>query len=82
MPPKPELMNRISVAQVPDTMVNRYEYNSNSTVKYAGYAEQESLTTNAAAWLIYFYTYNSSLQVTVRQSATGAWSNRENLTYA
>jgi hypothetical protein len=37
---------------------------------------------NSTAWTIYKITTNSAGDVVAEQSATGAWSNKTNLTYA
>jgi hypothetical protein len=37
---------------------------------------------NATAWTIYRITTNAAGDATATQSATGAWSNKQNLTFA
>ena len=81
MPPKPEIMNRITTTEVPTTLQQRFEYNTNRTMKYTGFAERGKATSDEN-WLIHAFSYSTLNQATLRQSACGAWDDRGDLEYA
>lgn len=68
------------IVEIPSDIQNRFEYNADGTVKYAGYGAK-GLASGTDGWLIHFFTY-SSMQVTLRQSAFGNWDGRTGYTYA
>ena len=82
MPPIPELMNRVSMAQIPDTLQHRMEYNTDRSLKYQEFAQRGSATDIENGWLIYAFTYSTLNQATLRQTAYGTWDDRGTLTYA
>lgn len=78
--PRPiDLVNSTTITEGPSSLQNRYEYNVDQTVLYAGYAPWGTEQTDDV-WTIFKYTYTSQ-QVTLKQTAFGAWSDRANLTY-
>ncbi len=67
------------ITEGPSTLQNRFEYNADSTVLYAGYAVKGETQSNSM-WTIHKFTYVNQ-QVTLKQTAVGSWSERANLTY-
>jgi len=59
----------------------RVEYNGDGTTLYAGYGAR-GLASSDDGWLIQKFTYNGSLQVTLRQIAYDTWDNRAAASYA
>ena len=76
-----ENINKSDVHVIPNSLLQKFEYNSDGTVKYAGHAVTGSSTSDARAWTIQFFEY-SSQRVTSISIAFGAWTNRDNLSYA
>lgn len=64
---------------IPSNLTERYEYNADSTVLYAGYAPR-GLAEGTDGWQLHKYTY-TSMQVTKKEVAYGNWTNRASETY-
>ena len=82
MPPNPELMNRLTVTEIPNTLHEETAYSANSATLYRGFAERGVAKSNSEGWLIYYYQYNGSRQIISKTTAIGAWDDREDLDYA
>lgn len=67
------------IVEIPSDLQQRFEYNGDGTVLYAGYAPK-GLATSATGWLVHKFTY-SSQQVTLRQSQYTTWDLRASGTY-
>ena len=68
---------------VPSTLSNkkyRVEYNADGTVLYMGYVDR-GVAESTDSWLIYKFTYDANQQVTLRESATDSWDNRNSAVY-
>lgn len=65
--------------KVPDSLQREIEYSSGNPI-YMGFGAQGIATTNAG-WLIHKFTWSGS-DMTVRQTAFGAWDSRATLTYS
>jgi hypothetical protein len=74
-----ENINHITVAEIPNSQQQRFEYNTDMTVKYAGYAAK-GVSAAADFWTIHKFTYSGGA-CTVRQTAFGSWDGRDGLTY-
>lgn len=74
-----ELVNSYSINEVPSSLQNRYEYNGDGTVAYAGHAPRGAESTDNS-WTIFQYTYVGGA-VTLKQTGYGAWSDRASLEY-
>lgn len=75
-----DIINSKTINEAPSTLVNRFEYNGDSTVLYAGYAPRGSATSDDV-WTIFKYTYSSQL-VTLKQTAFDSWDNRATASYS
>lgn len=75
-----ELVNSFSINEVPSSLQNRYEYNADGTVLYAGSAPR-GMASSSDGWTIFKYTYVSQ-QVTLKQTAFDSWDARAVATYA
>jgi hypothetical protein len=83
MPPLPELMNRITTVEIPNTLQHQFAYSANSVVLYAGYSERDTAKDAEEGWLIYYFQYNGNRQVISRTTAvSGSWDDRGSLVYA
>lgn len=74
-----ELVNSYSINEVPSSLQNRFEY-SGTNVTYAGHAPRGAASTDNV-WTIFQYTYDGNNNVTLKQTAYGAWSDRASLEY-
>lgn len=68
------------ITEIPSNLQNRFEYNGDGTVLYAGYGAR-GLATSVTGWLIRKYTYSGG-NVTVVQTAYDSWDNRVSATYS
>jgi hypothetical protein len=81
MPPRPELVNVTAIIEIPNSLQNRFEYNGDGTVLYAGYAQRGVSAANLD-WIIHKYTYSGG-NVTLKQTAVDvAWNDRASGSYA
>lgn len=75
-----DLLNSIMFCEAPSTLQNRFEYNVDTTVLYAGYAIKGAAASDEV-WTIQKFTYTSQM-VTLKQTAVRvAWDNRASATY-
>ena len=74
-----DLVNSRTITEGPSSLQNRYEYNSDGTVLYAGYAPKGAAQ-DEDVWTIHKFTYSTQL-VTVKQTAFDTWSNRASALY-
>lgn len=81
IPRQNDLVNSLTTTEAPSSLQNRFEYNGDGTVLYAGYAPR-SVSSSDEAWTIFKYTYNVSQQVTLKQTAFSNWDNRALAEYA
>lgn len=81
MPPTPELMNRLTVTEIPNTLHEETAYSANSATLYRGFSERGTAK-SSEGWLIYYYEYNGNRQVISKTTAHGIWDDRESLDYA
>ena len=67
---------------IPDNLQLRadYEARTDGQPVYSGRALLGTAT-SSETWIIYKFTYDGSDQITLRQTAYGAWDNRATLTY-
>jgi hypothetical protein len=73
-------VNFTSVHVVPNNLTQRFEYNGDGTVKYAGHAKKGSDEGDETAWTIQEFTYVSQ-QATEIKIAYGSWTSRASYTY-
>lgn len=57
-----------------------YGSNTDGSPVYLGYAILGKATSDDA-WMIYYFTYDASVQMLTKKTAYGAWDNRASLTY-
>lgn len=74
-------VNYIHVSDVPNTVQQRFEYNSDSTVKYAGHAARGQAE-SADSWVVQFFEYDVSMRVTSITIGIGSWTLRASLSYS
>lgn len=58
----------------------RIEYDANNNPWYIGIGAK-GLASSAIGWLIQKFTWDANQNVTLIQTAYGAWDNRQNLVY-
>jgi len=75
-----QVLNTVMTSDGPVTLQQRVEYNGDNTILYIGQAAMGEPQTGAG-WTINTFTYNASQQMTLRQTALGAWSDRAILNY-
>lgn len=75
-----ENLNNIIVSEIPSTIQQRFEYNADGTVKYAGSAIRGA-SASSQIWTLHKFTYSSGL-LTLRQTAFGSWDERSTAIYA
>lgn len=75
-----DIVRSQTTTEAPSSLQNRYEYDVNQLVIYAGYAPMGRVS-SSIEWTIFKYTYVNS-QVTVKQTAFGAWDDRTLLIYS
>lgn len=75
-----ELVNSFSINEVPSSLQSRFEYSGNDVI-YAGHAVRGAEQTENV-WTIFQYTYDSNRNIILKQTAYGAWSDRDSLEYA
>lgn len=68
------------MTEIPSDLQQRFEYNGDGTVLYAGYAPR-GLASSAAGWMIHKFTYTTQM-VTLRQTAFTSWDGRAAGSYA
>lgn len=77
--------NSFTTTEALSTLQNRYEYDSNDNPIYAGEAMKGTASSNEE-WTILKYTWVagtvSGYNMTLKQSAFGAWDNRSSLSYS
>lgn len=81
MPVDKDVVNSITITEAPSTLQKRYEYNTDTTVAYAGSAPRGRASSDPD-WNITKYTYNGSQQVTQSQVAFDSWDNRTLASYS
>jgi len=67
--------------EIPSNLQMKVEYNADKTTKYVGYGAR-GLATSATGWLLQYFEYNATKQVTSRTIAYDSWDNRASATYA
>lgn len=75
-----ELVNSYSINEIPSSLQNKYEYDGNGLVLYAGYAYRGASISDDV-WTVFYYEYTNNL-VTSKTTAFGSWTNRASLSYA
>lgn len=75
LPRSQELVNSLSINEVPSSLQNRYEYNDDGDVLYAGSAPR-GLASSADGWTIFQYTYDNR-KLILKQAAFDSWDARE-----
>lgn len=76
-----ENINHVKVAEIAGTQQQRFAYNTDLMVEYAGYAAKGADAADTTAWTIYKFTYNTTKQCTLRQTCFTSWDGRETGTY-
>lgn len=76
--PKQDL-NFTPVCVIPNEFSQRFAYNGDGTVSYAGHAAKGS-SESESVWTVQEFTYVSQ-QVTEIKIGYGSWANRASLTY-
>ncbi len=68
--------------EVKNDLLMRIDYGSrtDSQPVYLGYARR-SVATSDNAWIIFFFTYDGSDRLTLKQSSYGTWDDRASHTY-
>lgn len=80
-----EKINSVSINEVPSSNVQRWDYNSDGTILYAGHAPKGAAATEDV-WTIFKYTNTSGVWTgtlpTLKETALGPWSERTSLEYS
>jgi len=75
-----DILNSYTITEGPSSLQNRFEYNADGTVLYAGYAPRGAAASENV-WVIFKYSYTSQ-QVVLKQTAYDTWDDRGTATYA
>lgn len=80
-----EKINSVSINEVPSSNAQRWDYNSDGTILYAGHAPRGTQSTDDG-WTVFRYTNTSGVWTgtlpTLKETGFGTWSDRASLDYA
>lgn len=68
------------ITEIPSDLQQRFAYNADLTVLYAGYNAKGKASSDTD-WLLHKFTYDGNKQVTLRQSSYDSWDNRATASY-
>jgi hypothetical protein len=75
-----ENINYIDVHTIPNNLAQRFEYNGDGTILYAGHAIKGA-SEDDNVWTIQMFDYNATPAITSITIAYGSWTNRAFLVY-
>lgn len=73
-------VNSQTITSSPSSRQANFEYNTNGTLLYLGYA-YKGKGNSEDVWTIHTYTYDASFRITSVKTAFDSWTNRAYATY-
>jgi hypothetical protein len=74
-------INYQDVHTIPNNLKQRFEYNGDGTMKYAGHAKKGTEESDDRGWTIQYFQYNGTPAITSIDIGYGSWTDRASLTY-